>query len=376
LFLLILVFTSYFLISSSSQLMPSLSHPQTNTPNDHTMALRPKIVDTLIIGAGPAGLAAALAHARTLATAIVFDSSSYRNEGITHMHTVLSRDHMDPYEFRRISRDQITSRYETIWFEKATITHAAKKVVGEKKWNGFEVRDSEGKTYEGRKLILATGSRDVFPEIEGYAENWPQHIYQCLACDGFEQRGTPIGVLDFTTPMHAHLVHMALNFDSRVTIYSNGPISSAEDIQSSLKLAKAFGAKLDERKIVRLINNGPSHTDGVTVEFTEGEPVTLGFLVHKPPTVNRAPDLIEQLGLECVDAKMGGHVKIENPMFNSTNVKGVFVAGDTMAMMKQVTLAMAEGMKAAVGAGIEKGKEDGEAMMKALAETEESKGSL
>jgi thioredoxin reductase len=334
------------------------------------MALRPKVVDSLIIGAGPAGLAAALAHARTLATAIVFDSTSYRNEGITHMHNIPSRDHMDPYEFRRISVEQITSRYQTVWFEKVTITHAAKKLVGEQKWNGFEVKDSEGKTYEGRKLILATGSKDVFPDIEGYAENWPQHIYQCLGCDGYEQRGTPIGILEFTGPMHTHFTHMALNFDSRVTIYSNGPISNAEPVQNALKLAKAFGAKVDERKIVRLINNGPSHTDGVTIEFTEGEPVTLGFLVHKPPTVNRAPDLIEQLGLECVDPKMGGHLKIENPMFNSTSVKGVFAAGDTMVMMKQVTIAMAEGLKAAAGAGMEIAAEKGEALMKAASEKE------
>ncbi|KAF2680063.1 FAD/NAD(P)-binding domain-containing protein [Lentithecium fluviatile CBS 122367] len=330
------------------------------------MALRPQIVDSLIIGAGPAGLAAALAHARTLATAIVFDSSSYRNEGITHMHTVPSRDHVDPYEFRRISREQITSRYQTVWFENVTVTNVVKKVVGEKKWDGFEVKDSAGKSYEGRKLILATGSRDVLPDIRGYAENWPQHIYQCLGCDGFEQRGTPIGVLEFTGPMQVHLINMAMNFDSRVTIFSNGPISDAPPVQQQLKLAKVLGAKVDERKIARLVNNGPSHTDGVTIEFEEGEPVTLGFIVHKPPTVNRAQDLIEQLGLECVDAKMGGHVKIENPMFNSTSVKGVFAAGDTMVAMKQVTVAMAEGLKAAAGAGFEMATEKGEALMKTL----------
>src|SRR6185295_4228800 len=98
------------------------------------MALRPKLVDALIIGGGPAGLAAALTLARARSTAILFDSSSYRNEGISHMHTVPSRDHIDPYEFRRISREQIESRYQTIWFEKKTITHAAKKTVGEEKY--------------------------------------------------------------------------------------------------------------------------------------------------------------------------------------------------------------------------------------------------
>ncbi|KAF2256046.1 FAD/NAD(P)-binding domain-containing protein [Trematosphaeria pertusa] len=335
------------------------------------MAPRPNIVDGLIIGAGPAGLTAALAFARTRATAIVFDSSSYRNEGITHMHAVPSRDHIDPYEFRRISREQIETRYETIWFQNATITQAAKKPIGDgEKYDGFEVTDSAGQTYRGKKLILATGSRDVFPDIPGYAENWPRHIYQCLACDGFEQRGTPIGILEFSSPMHAHYVAMALNFDPRVTVFSNGPISSAAPVQQALKVAKALGAKVDERKIVRLVNNGPSHVEGVSIEFETGEPVTLGFIAHRPPTVNRAQDLVEQLGLETVDPAMGGHVKIVDPMFNKTSVKGVFAAGDTMSMMKQVTVSMADGLKAAAGVGNHLGAEKSAAALKAWEEKE------
>lgn len=340
------------------------------------MAPQPQIVDALVIGAGPAGLNAALTFARTRSTALVFDSREYRNEGIKHMHTVASRDHQDPYTFRATAREQIESRYESVWFQQSTITHAAKKLVGEEQYDGFEVKDSDGKTYEGRKLIIATGSKDVMPGIEGYKENWPAHIYQCLACDGFEQRDTPIGILSFDSPMYAHMVQMASSFDKRITIFSNGPISQEEPIGKALKVAKAFGAKLDERKVARLVNNGPSHTNGVTIEFESGEPVTLGFIVHRPVTVNRAQHLIEQLGLETVDAAMGGHLKITNPMFNETSVHGVFAAGDTMVAMKQVVIAMAEGLKAAAGAGIQLGQERREQIVKdyEASEAEKVKG--
>jgi thioredoxin reductase len=337
------------------------------------MVLRPQIVDVLIIGAGPAGLNAAVAFARTRTTAIVFDSREYRNEGIKHMHTVASRDHADPHEFRSIAREQIESRYDTVWFEQATITHAAKKKLGESQYDGFEVTDGKGQTYEGRKLILATGSKDIYPNMAGYAENWPQHIYQCLACDGYEQRGTPIGLLNFDSPMYGHVVQIAAAFDKRITIFSNGPILQTEPIQKAFVIAKAFGAKLDERKIVRLVNNGPSHTDGVTIEFETGEPVTLGFLVHKPDTENRAQHLIEQLGLETVDPAMGGHVKITNPMFNETSVRGVYAAGDTMLLMKQAVLAMAEGMKAAIGAGMQLGQEKSEQVVREFEASEAEK---
>jgi thioredoxin reductase len=313
---------------------------------------RPQIVDALIIGGGPAGLAASLAYARTRTTAIVFDSQSYRNEGIKHMHTVPSRDHINPYEFRSIAREQITSRYPSVWFEQVTITQAAKKLLGREKYDGFEVTDSEGKSYQGKKLILATGSRDVYPNIEGFKENWPQHIYQCLACDGFEQRGTPVGVLD-CSPKTAHFTNMALNFDSRVTVLTNGPVPEDAAIKQQLRICEAWGAKIDERKIMRLINNGPTHEDGVTVEFEGGAPLTLGFIAHKSATVNSSQELIDQLGVECVEPAMGGHIRIINPMFNSTSVKGVFAGGDTCVPMKQVTIAMADGLKAAAGAGME-----------------------
>jgi thioredoxin reductase len=340
------------------------------------MVLRPQIVDAIIVGAGPAGLNAALTFARTRSTALVFDSREYRNEGIKHMHTVASRDHQEPYAFRNTAREQIESRYETVWFEQANITHAAKKLIGKDQYDGFEVKDSKGNAYEGRKLILATGSKDIMPDIVGYKENWPKHIYQCLACDGYEQRGTPIGILSFDSPMYAHMVMMATSFDKRVTIFSNGPMSQEEPVQKAFHVAKAFGANLDERKIVRLVNNGPSHTDGVTIEFESGDPVTLGFIVHRPVTVNRAQHLIEQLGVETVDPAMGGHIKITNPMFNETSVRGVFAGGDTMVMMKQAAIAMAEGLKAAAGAGIQLGQETSERVVREFeaSEVEKVKG--
>lgn len=103
----------------------------------------------------------------------------------------------------------------------------------------------------------------------------------------------------------------------------------------------------------------------MTIDFETGDPVTLGFIVHRPATVNRSQHLIDQLGVETVDPAMGGHVKITNPMFNETSVEGVFAAGDTMVMMKQAAIAMAEGLKAAVGAGMQIAQEKAEAAVKA-----------
>ena len=167
-------------------------------------------------------------------------------------------------------------------------------------------------------------------------------------------------------PHTAHMVGMAMRFDSRVTVLTNGPVPDDAAIRTQLRICEAWGATLETRRIKKLINNGPTHVEGVTVEFEEGETLTLGFIANRPPTVNRAQDLIEQLGLECVGQEMGGHVKIVNPMFNSTSVRGVFAAGDTMTPIKQVAIAMADGLRAGEGAAIEVAAEKEEATMKEL----------
>lgn len=248
-------------------------------------------------------------------------------------------------------------------FHDTTIVRAARTRIGAH--DGFELTDDAGAVYTGRKLILATGARDVFPAIEGYAENWPGHIYQCLACDGYEQRGVPNGIMD-CGPMTGHLVSMARRFSENVTVLTNGPVPEDAKVREQMRLSEAWGAKIDSRRIRRLVNNGPTHREGVTVEFEEGEAMTLGFIAHRPATVNRAPELVEQLGLECVSEQEGGHVKVVNPMFNATSVRGVFVAGDTMTVWKQVAIAMAEGLKAAIGVNMELHGENEAATLKAL----------
>lgn len=171
--------------------------------------------------------------------------------------------------------------------------------------------------------------------------------------------------------MTPHFVHMAQHLDKRVTIFSNGPIPDTAPVQKSMKLSRAFGAQIDERKITRLVNNGPTHVEGITIEFETGDPVTLGFLAHKPPTENRAQDLIEQLGLETGPVEMGGNVKIVDPMCNETSVRGVFAAGDTMLLMKQAALSMAEGLKAGAGVMKQLGDERTAEVLKSLEDEDE-----
>jgi len=83
------------------------------------------------------------------------------------MHNVPGFDHADPADYRAKAREDLKKRYETVEFVSANIQEV-RKIAGL-----FEAADSQGKVYQGRKLALATGVRDVVEEqVEGYAECW------------------------------------------------------------------------------------------------------------------------------------------------------------------------------------------------------------
>jgi gliotoxin/aspirochlorine biosynthesis thioredoxin reductase len=121
--------------------------------------------DIIIIGGGPAGLSAAASIVRQDHETILFDSSSYRNSEAKHMHTVPSWDHRDPAEFRAVSLAEF-KRYGSV-----TVQNTKIEIVGQNKDSTFTVKGG-GKTWTGKKLLLATGVEDIFPDIPGYAECW------------------------------------------------------------------------------------------------------------------------------------------------------------------------------------------------------------
>lgn len=127
-----------------------------------------QVVDALIVGGGPAGLSAALAFARQNQTAIVFDSGRYRNNAADFMHLIPGLDHIAPNVFRDTARTQIAERYDTIRMQLWTDLVTAKQIDG----GIFEVVDGAGTSWQGKKMILATGVEDVLPDIPGYADCW------------------------------------------------------------------------------------------------------------------------------------------------------------------------------------------------------------
>lgn len=309
--------------------------------------------DVAIIGGGPAGLTAAATLARQMHTAVVFDSGKYRNTMSKEMHMVPSLEGKDPAEFRREAREGITSRYGSIVeFRDAVVARVAKKADAH-----FVITDEGGKAWRARKVLLAIGSADVFPRIEGFGALWGTRIFHCLFCKGYEERGAAsAGVLavapvalptDMMVMVAVHAAANAAQLAERVTLYASGDKALAAGLKAAAR--KQAGWTVEPKKIKRLVaaseGEGEKEGEWVTVEFEDGTSRKEKFLVNQPLTVPGGP-FVGQLGLATSPL---GDILAEPP-FHQTSVRGVFAAGDCMTPNKVVPTAIASGSNAAVGA--------------------------
>lgn len=122
--------------------------------------------DVIVIGGGPAGLGAASAVARQDHKTVLFDSGVYRNANGTHMHTVPTWDHRHPNDFRLAARADFGRYGDLIRVEDAKVDF-----IRQREDDTFEAV-AGGWVYTGKKVILATGVEDLFPNIPGYSDCW------------------------------------------------------------------------------------------------------------------------------------------------------------------------------------------------------------
>ena len=144
--------------------------------------------------------------------------------------------------------------------------------------------------------------------------------------------------------MALHVARQAAALSNKVTIYTNGAEEVAKDISAGFGATAVMA--VDPRKIVRL-EKQPTKA-AVRLIFEDGSEKVEGFLAHTPQTKPRGP-FVEQLGLEqtpSADIKAG-------PPFFETSVKGVFAAGDSCGMMKNVPNAVFSGSLAGMGASFQ-----------------------
>lgn len=138
--------------------------------------------DVVIVGAGPAGLSAALMLGRCRRRVVV---DAPRNRTATATHGFLTRDGTPPTALIDLSRAEL-ARYKTVHLRSGTV------IAADGKRGAFVARCGDGRTFKGRRLLIATGVVDKVPPIAGIDELYGRSVHHCPFCDAFEHTGQPL----------------------------------------------------------------------------------------------------------------------------------------------------------------------------------------
>jgi thioredoxin reductase len=293
--------------------------------------------DVIIVGAGPAGLSAALMLGRCRRRVLVIDSGSPRNAASRAMHGFLSRDGMPPREFLTTAREQMR-RYDTVELRDGCVVEA------ECREGTFHVTLEDGAQHAARKLLIATGVVDNLPDIPGFRELYGLSVFHCPYCDGWEVRDQPLAI--YGRGGRGLGLSLELTAWSRdLVLCTDGPSELAADDRARLE---RNGIRVREERVVRL--EGPGGLERVV--FAASEPLARRALFFT--TGQRQQSRLAQ-GLGCEINEKG---TVRTGKYEATHLSGLYVAGDASRAVQWVVVAAAEGAEAAFAINTDLLKED------------------
>jgi thioredoxin reductase len=299
--------------------------------------------DCIIVGAGPAGLNAALVLGRARWRVLVLDNGAPRNYATHEMHGVLGHDGLDPAELRASGRAEL-ARYGvevvTREVQGATVLDGAVRVM------------CAGRSELTRTVLLATGMLDDVPDIPGFADVWGTTAHTCPYCDGFEHRDERLAVLA-AGDRGEHLAVLLRQWSDDVVLLTHGPHDLTGD---QLALLQAVGVPVIETPIVGLESG-----DGRLRRVRLGDGVVLdrdalffyvGWRLRN--------EIARTLGCELRD---DGSIAVDANQ--ATTVDRVYAAGNCSDPRALVPAAAGSGATAAVAINVRLSVEDADAALSA-----------
>jgi len=281
----------------------------------------------MIVGAGPAGLSAALVLGRCRERVLVLDDGQPRNRRAQHSHGFYSRDGVSPEQLRRAALEQLAPY--AVRVESVHVTSVQR--VGD----GFEL-GADNQWWRGRKLLIATGMQEHDSNIRGIADNLGAGVFCCPYCDGWELQGLALGGLA-TGPGADEYALALLSWSDRVTLFTHGvaPLSDAQRAK-----LRRNGVRLCEQPIDRVVGRGECRLRGV--RLVDGSLVEIDALFLHAGTYQHSA-LARAAGCESTEPDT---IKTYGPQ--KTNIDGLYVAGDAAAHVSSIAVAVADGYRAAI----------------------------
>ena len=286
--------------------------------------------DVAIVGGGPAGLSASLFLARYLHSVVVIDSGDPRNWETRGINAFLGLPSITPAELRAKGRDE-ARKYGVELVDDCV--DRVQKLTTER----FVLTLHSSNVYEARRLLLAIGLKDVWPDIPGLGRVYGETAHVCPDCDGFEARDKKTVVIG----NGRKAVGMALNLATwtrDLIICTNGLPPDMDEPEYCQKL-DALNIPVITDKVMRVgERRGQLHCleleGGMSLDAEK-----LFFAIGQYP----ADDLGAQLS--CT-RDSGGHIVVDRHY--NTSVESVFDAGDIVPGSQLAIAAAADGAIAAL----------------------------
>ncbi|MCD2175963.1 NAD(P)/FAD-dependent oxidoreductase [Rhizobium sp. C4] len=278
--------------------------------------------DTIIIGGSFAGLSAAMYLGRGRHDVVVLDTGMPRNRFSPQSHGFFTHDGSIPSVMLSTARTQLKP-YSTV----RLVDGEAVSATGAR--DGFSVMLAAGDVLKGRRLILASGVRDILPPINGLAERWGTSVLHCPYCHGYEYADHRLGVL-YAGPASLHHARLIANWGP-TTLFTNGV-----DVEQSHTLA-THGIAVETAPIIAL------HGSDGRLSHVELAPARCARLdaLYIAPAIEPRSQVSSALGCAMRETPAGSVLAVDDRMM--TSVPGVHAAGDIAAFPSMVARAVADG---------------------------------
>ena len=286
--------------------------------------------DIIIVGAGPAGMTAALYALRSNKKVLILEAKSYGGQ-IVNAHKIENYPGIpmiSGFEYATTLYNQVTKLGAEIKYETVVRVDENKNVITNKN------------TYQSRAIILATGAENKKLGIEGENKFIGSGVSYCATCDGNFFKNKVVAVVGGGNAALEDAIYLADLASKVYLIHKGNDFIGVERMAEELKQRDNVEFILNAT-VEKL--NGENKIDSVDVKDSNGniKNITLdGVFI----AVGQSPK--NEIFANVIRLNENGYIIATDEVH--TNVPGIYVAGDARVKhLRQLTTAVGDGANAA-----------------------------